>query len=526
MTDHILYSVHSFLFPFRWDFIAENIEKEMIPFSLRTNLDDFNRIFSKCNTLKRTPFKIGMDRPNYNEFSYFHDYALRALYDLGNETNHLKDHEILYYEINGNEGDFYKIKILNGNEYTLFPDSICMHIYSTGVGVLTLNLMNSNYSEPEDILQINEFGRRIYPQYLKPEGIETTKGTFLADKIEGKIGDITFYEDFNQYDRKLDIESTFLPPDFIKKFFGFKIGELEGIERAFVFRKSHERKGNIRISRITDDRMFYICCYQNGELASKMAEEQIDGHEKQYHYQKDPFWFAFTFGDKEQNDISIKYTEIQKSQLKKHSYLRWIDYKNPGEFEGTLYGLSRNSFVCLSGWSDSLIHMQTMYYQMCVLCLAQRASVLRFAYEVSNITNILEENANPSGKIKDLYKNYIQFINKIYFREITSQLQGNEIYKQFQEVMNLEKDVKDLDIEISEFHTYVSIWEQSNLSKVATWFLPASVIAGILCANVIFIDRKTGFIQNQLAFFMWLGVVVVSTLITIWIINKYLYWRK
>ena len=164
-----------------------------------------------------------------------------------------------------------------------------------------------------------------------------------------------------------------------------------------------------------------------------------------------------------------------------------------------------------------------MYYQMAILCLAQRASVLRFSYEVSLITDQLEENKDATRDIKDLYKNYIQFINKIYFREVTSQLQGIEMYNQFQNVMGLEKDVKDLDSEIRELHTYISMVEQSNLSKVAVWFLPAGVLVGILGMNT-FAEGTFRFETNDIDWLSigWIVIVIVfSVLFTLTMIQYF-----
>lgn len=487
MTD--VYSLHTFMFPFRWDYIVSDTGKENLSYSSRTHLEDFDRVFSKCNTLKRKVFNTYLDSENYNEYTYFHEFVRRALYDTGNIRGNANYNEVLYYDLDGIQGeDYYCIELLTGESFTLFPENFCAHIFSTGIGILSYNLKNTTKVNEEDILKINEFGRRIYPQFLSKNSTNDTKNVFLANRIHGKIGNIYFDEDFSQYHVGVGCEYTFLPPDHIKKIFGFKGNDKESADRKFVFRTSHERKGNIRISKLTDDRMFYLCYYHNKKLTQDLAKIKTNTH--QYAYLTDDFWYAFIFGDKDKTDITIKNPELQKRSLEKHSYARWvetesIDKKNKLSFvkSGTLYGMSRDSFVCVGNWDALGIHMTTMYYQMAILCLAQRASVLRFSYEVGLITDQLEQNKDATRDIKDLYKNYIQFINKIYFREVTSQIQGIEMYNQFQEVMGLEKDVKDLDNEIRELHTYISMVEQSNLSKAAIWFLPAGVLVGILGMN-------------------------------------------
>jgi hypothetical protein len=515
MSKDTLHSLHCFMFPFRWDFICDNSNKDKQPFSKRTRLADFDKVFAKCNTLIKTPFHIGKDNKKYNEYSYFHDFARRVLYYSGKDSDNPNKFEMVYYEKNGSPTDHFLISTLKDGEFELEIESICLHAYSTGVGVLTYNLNNRNYISESDILKINDYGRRMYPQFLQKNELTKTKEAFLANKIEGRLGHITFSEDFNQYNGPINIESSFLPPDHIKKVFGFKGQEIEGTERYFVFRESHEKKGKIRISKVTDDRMFFLCWYGK-EKPSKLVK---------HNYIKSDWWYSFIFGDKGWKTIANE--KMQEKALNECTYERWSEY-------GTIYGMSRDSFVSLSDTLQNLTnknipsvyeHMRTMYYQMAVLCLAQRASVLRFSYEVSLITDILEKENNPSKKIQDLYKNYIQFINKIYFREVTSQIQGIEMYSQFQKVMNLENDVKKLDEEISELHQYVSMVEDSNLSKIALWFLPLGAIAGILGMNV-FTDANFNIPKHLSEIdlkgpFWIIGSVLFSISIS-WFLSKYI----
>ncbi len=528
------HSIHAFMFPFRWDyipydsnFLGQNIPKESISYSERTRLRDFDRVFEKGKTLKRTIFNIEKKREKYNEYTYFHAFARKALYDIGSAN--MDKQAVLYYELNGKEEDYYQIEVLNRATYSLKLTSVCLHVYNTGVGVLTFNLENNAYKNPEDILHINEFGRRMYPQYMYgAEGIVATKGTFLANKISGKIAGIVFNEDFSQYSTEnIQTESTFLAPDFIKKFFGYKKknekeDEKEGDEQvSFVFRKKHEKKGKIRISLVTDDRMFVMCYYKNAILSNSMANKQQV--RDAFEYELNTSWYAFLFGDKNKNDITIKNDNMQIEHIKKHTYARWVDHyeKSNHHYNSSLFGMTRDSFVCLGDWDLLQIHMQTMYYQMSVLCLVQRASVLRFEYEVSNIAQVLDSAGDINSRIKDLYKNYIEFINKIYFREITSQIQGIEMYNQFQEVMNLEKEVTSLDGEIQELHTYVSMDEQGKLSKIATWFLPAGAVIGLMgiSASILASNMKLGapLDWNVLG---WIGIAVCFSGLMAFTISK------
>ena len=209
-------SVHSFMFLFRWDLIINNTTNEKSFLSQRSNLVNFHNIFTKCNTLKRSIFNLNEDKQKYNEFIYFHSFARTVLYD--SDASHFENKTTLFYEITGNEGDYFQIETLENNSFKLSFKSIKLHVFNTGVGLLSFNLENYTYNNEHDILCINEFGRRIYPQFLdnNEDCLLSVKKTFLADRIHGKIDHLSFDEDFKQYNSILTTDDVFLVPDFIK----------------------------------------------------------------------------------------------------------------------------------------------------------------------------------------------------------------------------------------------------------------------------------------------------------------------
>jgi Mg2+ and Co2+ transporter CorA len=113
--------------------------------------------------------------------------------------------------------------------------------------------------------------------------------------------------------------------------------------------------------------------------------------------------------------------------------------------------------------------MQTIYYKMAELCLVQRACILRFSEEVARISAMNENKKNSlTARVSNLYKQYIRFVNRVYFREITAQEQGIELYSMLQEHMKIEQNVKDLDNEISELHQYAILREDQERNKNLT----------------------------------------------------------
>ncbi len=244
-------------------------------------------------------------------------------------------------------------------------------------------------------------------------------------------------------------------------------------------------------------------------------------------YQKNIDWYKYLFVDSK--DLTCQNSELREHLLNIHTYARWQDY-------GTLWGISRYSFVCISDNSDfshKVInqHIRRHYFQMISLALAIRTSIIRFSDEISKISNIPKGQENLQEKISFLYHAYIKFVNRIYFREISPQEQGIELYNHICESMNIHKDVKDLDGEIAELHTYSSLLNEnvrndklSKLSTVATYLMPPTLVIGFFGMNTfgdkffsspIIQQFKGSFLDANLGWtLLTLGLAIVSVLVT------------
>lgn len=531
----IAYSYHHFFFPFKWDVLKQSFPQTSIKedrlFDERTNLSDFDFLLNK-ETWKNKSFDIG-DAKNYNQYIYFHSFVRRTIFQIANlntieKVKTIKELLLYYeYELSNNEDCFYEIKYLkktdqkdtsgkyiyNEHEIKLLINGITLHVFNTGVGILSFNLENNMYSKKEEILIINEIGRRIYPQFLGKDGkIEATQEAFLAKQIKleklRKEPIIENFSDYNLENNKINPNQTFLPPAHIKELFN---------NDNFIFHVEENLKSNkVLLSRVMDDRMFFLCWYGNNNLTNDPNARCF----KNWHW-----WYAFIFGDKE--PMSIANAAMQEEHLLKHTYARWSEY-------GTLYGMSRDSFVCLSPDANYMdekslpridIQMNTMYYQIAVLCLVQRACILKFSAEISNLSDCVKHEISDKLvlKVKNVYANYLEFRNKIYFKEITSQIQGIEIYEQFQNVMNIPAEIEALEKKITALHEFLSLEdanamnkEMKRLTTIATWFLPASFIATLF--GIGFISESTMFFGKPqknvwIAWIIIIGIGLVASIL-------------
>lgn len=124
-------------------------------------------------------------------------------------------------------------------------------------------------------------------------------------------------------------------------------------------------------------------------------------------------------------------------------------------------------------------------------------------------------------RVGSLYKEYIRFVNQIYFRSVTLEDQGIELYDMLMNQFASQEQIKDLDEEIDELHRYVMLLidESRNengelLNKLAAIFLPTTVIAGILGMN------RSCDLEARGDFWIHMGIIVLITIMTYSIINN------
>jgi len=521
-------SYHIFLLPFRWDIKSNSKGLSDITFNDRTNLTEIKEILTKNNWVSKV-FSVDKNHVNYNISSYYYDFVFDAIVnEKKDENNSIKDNVILNFEYDKKVcvDPLYIIKV-KGNEkrkeatYSLTIDKINLDIYNCGIGILSFHLSNTDQNISfDDVLNINEFGRRIYPQFLKEKGNVETKKTFLADEITLKINDQPNYkwiEDFTSFEKIPN--QPFVLPKYIKELLGVK----------FKTNENELNEKDVLVKWLVDDRMFVLCWYGDYFLSNKICQKikAIHDIEYQYNYFKSEDWYKFNFIDT--SEPTCQNVNMLETLNKKHTYDRWADYN-------TLYGVTRYSFVCLTdnypnlekNKADFVLeHMKGIYFHLVSLCLAQRSTVLRFSYEVTRISSIEDKKTEVLADLcKQINEEYLKFVNKMYFREVTAQEQGIELYDKLQEVMRIEHDVKTLSKEIKNLYQFVDLLVEKSksekINKIQFWaaiFAIFSLITGVFGMN-FFSQPKDGLFSNfntilqivAIVLFGFLSIILIQLL--------------
>lgn len=490
-----IYSYHIFYFPFKWSLpneenklFSEQVDWSHIPVE---PFSPWERVqLSKDDECIHLDKEQKQDREElFNEQQYYFEFVHPVLYDMEGNTSQI----IAHYERREPKKSevYYHIKRTD-KEYILRVKSINLNIYSTGIGMLTFFLENrrSNQREPIDIRNINQYGRRIMPPYygaLKSRNVIANCITIRGLQRD----DNRYCDDFAKY----KLTDSWKPANFVTNLIT-------------------DFSSALKVVPVIDDRMFVNCWYGNNQLIDTFKGKD---EEKVQEFVMGDFWYKYVFVD-EGTDDTCQNDKMKKELLKESTYYRWQKY-------GSLFGVSRYSLVLLADEKSFEFlgtHMRTIYSRMLELVLVQRASMLKFSEEVTKVSSLSgKSNRLIAERIGSLYKEYIRFINQIYFRDITAQDQGIELYKMLTKQFNSDAQIKDLDSEIEELHQYITLLIDQKRSEngellniLAAIFLPATILTGLFGMNAFHGEF------NGWDFALQLILIIIASGVTYFILKK------
>lgn len=500
---HFMYSYHIFYFPFKW-------AKKDVHEGTMTQLTDFSQIRflnngkwvrpavaeSQENDGNKTDKNnVSLDaQVLYNEKNYYFRFVHDVLYDSGDGNDNLVMH---FERKEPQEKDVrYFIKV-SGREkpYSLNVDAININLYKTGVGMMSFYLRNDDESQCDtrDILNINQYGRRILPPFWSEVNAEKRQELSEYLEISGLDTEIS-KEDFKSYTVDEPWTATSMLDSLLK-----------------------DLTDNLTLTPVIDDRMFVMSLYKNDDM-SRLSLSAADA----YCNPSSPFsefWYKYLFVDTGwptcQND------EMMRDLLRSHTYLRWQKWNS-------LYGVSRYSFVYLtnSGVPSYLVdYFMTTYARMMEIALVQRASVLCFSNEVTTLTKRGDWTLEKlSEHVDSLNEEYIRFINRMYFNELTSQDQGVELYGLIRQNLDIDSYVEELKDEIEKLHDTISFKVERSrnekaetLNFMAAILLPVSIVTGFWSMNMsLFCNVKS----NWLSFAIAVGLMILGLAFSIFLIRR------
>ncbi len=219
--------------------------------------------------------------------------------------------------------------------------------------------------------------------------------------------------------------------------------------------------------------------------------------------------------------------EFVKKQMEQEVLLRWYAHS------GNLYGFTSysNVYMGFGGFFANTAprHIHNHYFYMALLALYYRSSMIDYLARLARASKKLLKRPNKEecrDDIKKLRKSFIEFTNQYWFREITSQMQGIEIFDYQCQAMNIEREYSEFKEEIERADDFIRMdWQDKisgNAVKLAFIGLAFAVIAPLISwfaiGNDVFtvkeIISRSGFYLVFIFAAAILGTVMCSVIIT------------
>ena len=299
--------------------------------------------------------------------------------------------------------------------------------------MLTFFVENNVFSDEIDILNINQFGRRIF---------------------------IPFYNDARDHNETAySLAITGLNKEYSKTF--IPQGMTPNTPAQFILNLIYEVSDYIKnVQPILDDRLFVMSWF-------KCSSRDFSNDESYYAMiaEDNNFLYRYIYVDTSSQSCQTK--QMLENLLSSSIYDRW-------QRLGTLYGISRYSFVMLTtpNCPDFLLkNFETEYKRIVEIVLVQRASILRLSKVLKNSTNSKYKHFSQD------YAEYIDFLSKYRFPEISAQDQATELYDSLCEKLRIKENADHLDKQFNEVQEYLELNNQRYLNIWAAILVPVSLLS-------------------------------------------------
>lgn len=277
--------------------------------------------------------------------------------------------------------------------------------------------------------------------------------TFVEQKQENKIAKVTLKWSDTEEISAPNATSDALKIESIDKHFSVVMKDfLSGFfpESADYFNRHYHQ--------IYDDRLFVNVAY--GYAGDQMSKSDADKLFSIALYVDQPSdtWSAFKGYAYDPDFIC--------PVLEKDSYSRWRGI-------GTYSGYSNYSNVYLGRGYDfcHIIadkNVPSIYGKMLLITLFYQASLRLYNRQIMEITDKLKSDANQKSQlesIQTLRLDFIRFTNVYWFHDLTSQQQGQEVFKKQQHALELKREYKMLKDEMERLDEFLQTKQTSKLSS-------------------------------------------------------------
>lgn len=492
-------STHIFMLPIKWnsenklndlDVFEEALKnnkynwiKKEYELSLENENSCWNINFIDLNNNSKVDEnqKIEQTISEYNTMQYYYPEVQQIIFDQITNKNLKEERKVSNYELEFKTAK-YCINTTN-NHYELELNKIKLAVYPTGVAILTFIVVNNKYETMDEILEINQRGRRVKWPFIGIDEDENeinfnlSESNLVANQLKinfetPELDDIDGKIEFNKVIDKKDSNKIYVLP------INNIISELLGSKFKLKNKKANDNSvSEIEYDLVIDDRMYVVSSCFNNKIYRNILN-----------YKESKHWYKYIFVD-EKGDTGLNEEFVQKL-IEKHTYLRW---------KAHVFGISNYSFVCVgskNGFNENVIdnHITGMYYEMAVIHLMQKASLQKFSEELSRCTNL-------KGFL-ETQKKYLYFLDNYCFEDLTAQEQGIELFNMIKDITQIQSKIDIVNSKINQTSEFYQNEKNQEVSKKINFLTGIATVIGVLSYYESIRTSYFEFDMNGIPFFM------------------------
>ncbi|MDM8539452.1 hypothetical protein QUF90_00050 [Desulfococcaceae bacterium HSG9] len=233
--------------------------------------------------------------------------------------------------------------------------------------------------------------------------------------------------------------------------------------------------GDLRIFPLLDDRMF-----ANTHVALWGEKPQSEAGKKAHEALFSLILYVDQSGDKNIGGYTYdpKYVrERMKGEILKMWYAPY----------GNLYGFTdfSNVYVGFGWFFENIVsrHVHTMYFYMTILALYYRTAMIQYTERLASETKDLVEDKNhdqSKERIRKLRQSFARFTNQYWYREVTSQMQGIEIFKLQCKAVHIQDAHQELKEELERADALVQMNWQDKLARMSDKIAKIGLVLSVM----------------------------------------------
>jgi hypothetical protein len=478
----------------------------------------------------------------YQEYVYFHQYAREILFPrkAGAENSQERLDPIAYYrfrndsqahsimgelEIEYQEREYQARETIQKRRTLTYPVThLSIHKFFHNIAILSIQVLKelepkeerelpfwklclkmdrfrSQHLTCQEILLFNELARKTYISFVEQldEGVVSK----IPDTVILRIKDTRFAGDKTPLKHHFCKNQLKLSDDYPHPQANNVVQELL---REFL--------GDVSFMGILDDRMLVHTFWGFAGMKPRGCEA-VSEHEA--------LFLRIMYVDQIGDGFACDESFIRKLS-DPLIYRRWST-------EGSLYGFTRYSSA-YTGFGNPLSfffpdvifkHFQSIYYQLAVISLYYRSSLIHFSDEVAKTTRHLEK--RDRQPFLALRKKFMLFSNVYWFQEVTNLDEGIEIFNLYKESFQFEAMYRQIMEEVERADEFLEIQHRLDMDDLSNNFSLYGLIIGFTAVLAGYFGMNFGII-NRLSDRWFCGVTIAmfffTAVITSWFKRNFL----